>query len=104
VEVEGLRSLRFIGIELKSMPQFIVLLLLAPAIMSYLVWDKLASVTISVGSTIFPVPPNYNIQTGILINITKRTGIFMNFSFAQWEAFYIFLLKASPFRAGMQYS
>ncbi len=83
-----MKPLKFVGVELRSIPQLIVLLLSVPAIMGYLVWDKLASVTISVSSSVFPVPITSNVQSEVLLNITKRTDIFMNFGFAQWKAFY----------------
>ncbi len=81
-----MRPLKFIGIELKSMPQFIGTLLLTPAVMVYLIWDKLSNVNITLSSSVFPANPT--LQDHILFNLTRKTGIFTSFTIAQQGAFY----------------
>ncbi|WP_456365515.1 hypothetical protein [Thermococcus sp.] len=82
-----MRSVKFVGVELRSMPQFISILVSAPAILVYIVWSRLSSATIVTGSSVFPVPPNYNLQAQVLANLTSDTSIFVSFGLAQWKAF-----------------
>ncbi len=82
-----MRSNRFIGVDLTSTLQLILLVLLTPSALAYIVWDKVSNVSVGTGSSVFPFPPNMTLQNQLLLNITGKTAIFSNFLYGQWAAF-----------------
>jgi len=83
-----MRSVKFVGVGLRAMPQFISILVSAPAILVYIVWNRLSSATVATGSSIFPLPPNHDLQAQVLANLTRNTDVFASFGLAQWRAFF----------------